>query len=293
VVGWAFSDQLLRFNRLGLIVSMMKMPLNKGILGYDPRVQEELRKMEKVIPMGAVDNDFAEIARENIRLIYFIGLMANVKKVLYPAFFAAGLVGLVLFRTYRTPHALVLWLALAYLLILCLYLLHRGFIETRYVYVPVFLLLPWVGYGIERIFGRLNGINRLPRFAPLLLVSVLFAVPGVEAATEVKRQLISAKEAGQWLAAHPQINMGAIVSNGREVPFYAGRGMTFIESMNDEPNHLARVAGQVDAQLISVLRDRDAEPADLHIENFVQVKKFTDKRYETIIFRKQDASSGN
>lgn len=293
VVGWAFSDQLLRFNRLGLIVSMMKMPLNKGILGYDPRVQEELRKMEKVIPMGAVDNDFAEIARENIRLIYFIGLMANVKKVLYPAFFAAGLVGLVLFRTYRTPHALVLWLAIAYLLILCLYLLHQGFIETRYVYVPVFLLLPWVGYGIERILDRLNGINRLPRFAPLLLVSVLFTVPGVEAATEVKRQLISAKEAGQWLAAHPQINMGAIVSNGREVPFYAGRGMAFIESMNVEPNHLARVAGQVGAQLISVLRDRDAEPADLQIENFLQVEKFTDKRYETIIFRKQDASSGN
>lgn len=293
VVGAIFSDKLLRFNRLDVIVAMVKTPIEKGVFSYDPQVRVELRKMEQVIPVGAVDNDFAEIARENIRLIYFIGLMVNVKKVLYPAFFAACLVGLVLFRACRSSHALVLWLTIAYLLILYLYLLHRGFIETRYVYVPVFLMLPWVGYGIERMLDRLKGIKCLPRFAPLLLVAVLFAVPGVEAATEVKRQLLSAKEAGQWLAAHPQINVGAIVSNGREVPFYAGRGMTFIESMNIEPNHLAQVAGQVDAQLISVHRDRDAEPAELHIENFLQVGKFTDKRYETLIFRKQDESSGN
>lgn len=293
LVGTIFSDKLLRFNRLGVVIAMVKTPIEKGVFSYDPQVQIELRKMEKVLPMGAVDNDFAEIARENIRLIYLIGLMANVKKVLYPAFFVACLVGLVLFRSYRSSHALVLWLTIAYLLILYLYLLHRGFIETRYVYVPVFLLLPWVGYGIERILDRLKGVKRLPQFAPLLLVSVLFAVPGVESATEVKRQLISAKEAGQWLAAHPEINMGEIVSNGREVPFYAGRGMTFIETMNIEPNHLAQVAGQVDAQLISVLRDHGAEPAELRIENFVPVEKFTDKRYETIIFRKQDESSGN
>lgn len=293
VAGWAFSDQLLRFNRLGLIVYMMKIPLNKGIFGYDPRVQEELRKMEKVIPMGAVDNDFAEISRENIRLIYFIGLLANVKKVLYPAFFVACLAGLVLFRNYRSSHALLVWLTIAYLLVLYLYLLHRGFIETRYVYVPVFLLLPWVGYGIERILDRLKGVKRLPQFAPLLLVSVLFVVPGVEAATEVKRQLISAKKAGQWLAARPEINIGTLIANQREISFYAGRGMSFVSTSSTDSEHLANLAQKRQAQLISVLRDRGAEPAELRIENFLQVEKFTDKRYETIIFRKQDESSGN
>ncbi|MDX9710687.1 MAG: glycosyltransferase family 39 protein [Trichloromonas sp.] len=293
VAGWVFSDQILRFNRLGLIVSMMKMPLNKGIFGCDPRVQEELRKLEKVIPMGTVDNDFAEIARENIRLIYFIGLMANVKKVLYPAFFAACLVGLVSFRNCRSSHALLIWLTTAYLLILYLYLLHSGFIETRYVYVPVFLLLPWVGYGIERILDRLKKTKRLPQFAPLLLVSLLFVVPGVEAATEVKRQLISAKKAGQWLAARPEINVGPLIANHRETPFYSGRGMDFIETTQIDAEHLSLVAQNNSAQLIAVLRDLGAEPAELHIENFVQVEKFADKRYETLIFRKQDEPSGN
>ena len=293
LLGVIFSDKLLRFNRLDVVVAMVKTPIEKGVFSYDPQVQIELRKMEKVIPMGAVDNDFAEIARENIRLIYFIGLMANVKKVLYPAFFAACLVGLVLFRTYRSPHALVLWLTIAYLLILYLYLLHRGFIETRYVYVPVFLLLPWVGYGIERILDRLQGIKRLPQFALLLLVSLLFIVPGVEAATEVKRQLISAKKAGQWLAARPEINVGPLIANHRETPFYSGRGMDFIETTQIDAEHLSLVAQNNSAQLIAVLRDRGAEPAELHIENFLQVEKFTDKRYETIIFRKQDESSGN
>lgn len=293
LAGWAFSDRIFRFNRLGVIVSMMKMPLNKGVFGYDPRVQEELRKMEKVIPMGAVDNDFAEIARENIRLIYFIGLLANVKKVLYPAFFVACLAGLVLFRKYRNAHGLFLWLTASYLLVLYLYLLHRGFIETRYVYVPVFLLLPWVGFGIERILTRLNRINRLPRFAPLLLVSVLFLVPGVESATEVKRQLISAKEAGLWLAVRPEINVGTLIANQREIAFYAGRGMSFVSTSSTDSEHLAQLAQKRQAQLISVLRDRGAEPVELRIENFVQVEKFSDKRYETIIFRKQDESSGN
>lgn len=293
VAGWVFSDQILRFNRLGLIVSMMKTPLNKGIFGYDPRVQEELRKLEKVIPMGAVDNDFAEISRENIRLIYFIGLLANVKKVLYPAFYVVCLAGLALFRNYRSSHALLVWLTIAYLLVLYLYLLHRGFIETRYVYVPVFLLLPWVGYGVERILDRLKKTKRLPQFAPLLLVSLLFIVPGVEAATEVKRQLISAKKAGQWLAARPEINVGTLIANQREISFYAGRGMSFVSTSSTDSEHLAQLAQIRQAQLISVLRDRRAVPAELHIENFLQVAKFTDKRYETIIFRKQDESSGN
>ena len=150
VASWVFTNNLLGFNRLGVIVSMLKTPLNKGVFSYDPQVEIQLKRMEKALPRGEVDNDFAEIARENIRLIYFIGLIANLKQVIYPVFFVFCLGGLVLFRKYHIPHVFLLWLSGSYLFILYLYLLHRFFIETRYIYVPVFLLMPWVGYGIER-----------------------------------------------------------------------------------------------------------------------------------------------
>lgn len=293
VSGWVFSEKLLRFNRLGNVIQMSKMPFNKGVFSYHPQVEAELRKMEAVIPQGQVDNDFAEIARENIRFIYFIGLMANVKKVLYPAFFFAALIGLIAFRGYRSSQRLFLWLIGSYLLILFLYLLHRSFLETRYVYAPVFFLLPWVGCGVEQGLSWLNHARRLPRWVPPLLVAVLFAIPGVEAATDVKRQFLAAKQAGQWLAAHPEINTGAIVSNQREITFYAGRGISLIYPRSMAPDYLARLAKQNNAELISVLRERGEDPAELNIENFVLLEKFTDRRYETFIFRKQDESSGN
>ena len=293
VSGWVFSEKLLRFNRLGNVIQMSKMPFDKGVFSYHPQVEAELRKMEAVIPQGQVDNDFAEIARENIRFIYFVGLMANVKKVLYPAFFFAALIGLIAFRGYRSSQRLFLWLIGSYLLILFLYLLHRSFLETRYVYAPVFLLLPWVGYGIERFLGWLNQKQCLPRVVPPLLIALLFAIPGVESATEVKRQFLSAKQAGEWLAAHPEINVGAIISNRREITFYAKRGLDLIFPRSIDPDYLAPLAKQRNVELISILRERDEEPVDLSIENFVLLEKFTDRRYETFIFRKQDESSGN
>jgi hypothetical protein len=213
--------------------------------------------------------------------------------VLYPVFFFAALVGLIAFRGYRSSQRLFLWLIGSYLLILFLYLLHRSFLETRYVYAPVFLLLPWVGYGFERFLGLLNQKQCLPRVVPPLLIALLFAIPGVESATEIKRQFLSAKQAGEWLAAHPEINAGAIISNRREITFYAERGMNLIFPGSIDPDYLASLAKQSNVELISVLRERDEEPVDLRIENFVLLEKFTDRRYETFIFRKQDESSGN
>ena len=288
-----FSDGFRRFNRLGTIVSMLKTPLAKGIFSYDPQVEIQLRKMEDVLPRGNVDNDFAEIARENVRTIYFIGLLENLKRVLYPGFFVACVLGLASFRKYRNTHALFLCQILGYIFVLYLYLLHRSFIETRYVYAPVFLLLPWVGYGIDRGMYFLQNVSRLPRFLPWVLVATLFSIPAVEAATEVKRQFVSAKQAGEWLAERPAINVGPIISTHRETPFYAGRGMQYISTSTKDPDQLASLAKRSNAQLITLLRRHGEEPADLQIEHFTLEQKFTDKRYDTFIFRKQDETSGN
>jgi len=287
VASWVFTNNLLGFNRLGVIVSMLKTPLNKGVFSYDPQVEIQLKKMEKTLPRGEVDNDFAEIARENIRLIYFIGLIANLKQVIYPVFFVFCLGGLVLFRKYHASHALLLWLSGSYLFILYLYLLHRFFIETRYIYIPVFLLMPWVGYGIERGVAFLRKSSCFPRFVPLVMILVLFVLPGVDAAINVKRQFIAAKLAGEWLSDHPSVNRGPMLANRREMPFYAGRGMNFIFTERVEPEYLVSLARKRKIQLVTILTP-NAAPAELQIDDFLLVKKFTDRHYDCYIFRRSN-----
>ncbi len=292
-VSFYYGRDLANFNRLGYVVSSTEKVFKKGILSYDPQIRVQLQEMERKITNGSVDNDFAEIARENVRKIYLLGLSENIQRVMYPAFFLLCIVGLVLSRQYRKNNLLFLWLVSGYLFSNYFYLLHNSFIEKRYVYAAIFLLFPWVGYGVDRFFIGLKKIHLLPQVTPILFVAVLFIIPAVDAATDVKMQLVSAKLAGEWIGNNKDFADMKIVSNNREIPFYAKRGLDFIDATYVEMDQITELAERQNAQLITFVKKIKKEPAELKFDNFLLVKKFTDKNCESYIFIKKGNFSGN
>ncbi len=288
VYAFAGSD-LLHYNRLQEVFGFVQKPFENGLFSYNPLIKEQLEKMELLIPYGSFDNDFAEIAQEHIRLIYVVGLVACLNKVVHPLFFLALVAGLGMARTWRPGHLFLLFVSLSYLFMDFFHLLHRGFLEARFVYPALLLLLPWAGYGLEKL-SRAVRKTPFPNAGFILFAVLFFLVPGVESATDVKRQMVTSKMAGEWLEQHPEMNTGVIAANNREIPFYSGRGVEFVPLPDVDADRLAEIEGtaiQHNAQLLGLVQRFRKERKDPQFEAYDLVQKFTDDKYASYIYRKK------
>ena len=185
------------------------------------RIYQHLDEVERQFSGGQWSNDFFELARYQLPLIYLVGLLQVFVKVLSPVFLLPLLFSFKLKQHRGAALALLLAVIFGFLGMDYLFLVKNNFISGRYLLVPVILSLVLAGYGLDRLLGTLSATG-FAKFASVLVLFLCIMVPAVESFAVLADQKIVLKTAGHWLAKHQDLDRLQIITNNEQVVFYAG-----------------------------------------------------------------------
>lgn len=259
----------------------------RGFFYSDPLLDKKLQEMQQVIPGGVSSNNFADVARNHVLLIYFIGFVSVVAYNLWPPFFLALLLGLGRLSRLGKGRFFFLCLVFAYSGMAYWYSINYGFLDERYVYVPVTLLCAGAGLGFERLTEI---VRRFP-FSNLILSCLLLAVVAVPIVQAVKREAkpeaLSSRQAGEWLAKQPELQDFTLLANGEKMPFYAGRRGDFVHAEFWNMPQLEKYIGSQKVDLISIESRKSNLDRYPIFSGYRLIAKFEDQRHCSLIYRQE------
>jgi hypothetical protein len=185
------------------------------------QLYQQLKIMGELSPYPSGNQNFAEIARHWILVIYLIGLLEVLIGVVFFPFcvaFAAGIR-----HVWSRSSALLMWTVCCYLLFVYITHVSRDFIQTRFLFAPAFLLYPWVGQGLERIWRRIRGARRT-RIAKVAFVVFFFCLPLLDTTYMASTREPLLATAGRWVAGQPKLAAAHQFFNDARVAYHAGQG---------------------------------------------------------------------
>ncbi len=247
-------------------------------------IYDQLKALENASPYPSGNQNLAEIARHFMPVLYFFGLIECLVKVIFPLFVIP------LFWSFR--HSLtrtrlfVLILTVAYLLMVYYTLLENDFIQSRFLLTPAFLLYPWIGMGLERIFNFLIRSSR-PGIFTTVLVIVLFVSPVYKSVRHVWKQDNIIAKSGKWLADKEGLRKAGIITNDPRIPFYAGRGKDFLNypNLNHDYTAMQRAALKNGMDLLVIRTSVKKKKLIPHLQVYKKLKEFAGKKDVVIIYR--------
>ncbi len=216
-----FDSEIVSFNRIDQVMLEIKNILYLKFLDKYHQIYQQLKALENSSPFtGMGKQNFIAIARHYMLIIYLFGLLGSIIKILFPFFVIPFFWG---FRhSLQRAQVLVLTLVILYLLMVYYYTLKLDFIRARFFFAPAFLLYPWVGAGLERMFTYLKQASK-PKFLAVIFVSIFIVSPiGKSVHSFGKHDSVIVKT-GEWLAAQPELAKAKIATNDARFLFYAGR----------------------------------------------------------------------
>jgi hypothetical protein len=96
------------------------------------------------------------------------------------------------------------------------------FVSTRFLFAPAFLLYPWIGAGLERMFTLLKQASR-PKFLAAVFVIFFIVSPLGKVVHSFGKHDDVIIRTGEWLAAKPEFAKAKIATNEARILFYAGK----------------------------------------------------------------------
>jgi hypothetical protein len=198
-------------------------------------IYNQLRDLEVRAPYPKGDQNFAEIARHFMPLIYLLGTLETLVRVLFPIWLIPLWMGFRrgLERSGYVPAVV----GLAFLLTVFASLIHRDYIQSRFLYVPVFCLFPWIGAGLDRLFSKVRSHRDTSQHKTAIKLAAFLAaflvLPLVYLGLELAEPRVGVTaQAGSWLKARPETHGLKLVTNDLRIPFYAQRGLQFTKFNN-------------------------------------------------------------
>jgi len=192
----------------------------KLFAGYQ-RLMQVLREMQLMFPGGSYHNNLFEVTRHYAPIIYLIGFAEMMIKAIFPT----SLLAFVAFRwcikgDETTGRWLVLLTWLVFLLLNIIFVMKQNFTTERYLWIPIVLSLPWLGYGVN-LWWQQRGQRRM--VALLVVVLIIMAPLSKTVAVATKTQDNTVVTAGRWLRDYDPQRQMAILYNDRRLPLYANR----------------------------------------------------------------------
>lgn len=251
----------------------------------NPQLKSELKDLSLVLPNGFNANDFGEIAYKNIRLIYFVGLLKQLSKVVFWPFFYVGFLWFFISLKVKEKlnFTLVIFAILNISVCMC-FLLRFNFLDVRYTFSLIVVFIVFSGIGLDQLLSGIKKQSIKNAFTPLIVVlislSLYFSI------AEIKGQYVSSKEAGMWIASHSEYKSYKFISNSIITPFYSGRLHSYsqfnIHKYIKSKNYRRRIVNQKDTILaITVEKNELKSIEDIYVIDVVG--KFEDKRFVTIV----------
>ena len=259
----------------------------EGFLDNYHYIYRQLSEMEQQAPYPKGDQNFAEIARHFMPVIYLLGVFETLVRVLFPVWLIPLWVG------WRRGLARSGWpltlFAAAFVGLVFGTLIFRDYIQTRFLYAPVYCLFPWIGVGLDHLFRRLGGVGTSARrWAGGIAFGVAFVfLPLVDLGLALKSppDRVTA-DAGHWLKVQPATHDAQLVTNDLRIPFYAGRGTNYTKFINiwNDYSQLEAYAHGFGVGLIALRMPKDKKDLIPPFKYYREINNFTGIREYAVIF---------
>ncbi|WP_303721351.1 glycosyltransferase family 39 protein [Malonomonas rubra] len=280
--GWYFAASAGESFRAAQVGNFVSGVAERGIFFHHPAVDASLDAAQAVTgPMP--ENDFVQIVRENVAIIYLIGMLRLLIANIWWPFFLVGMIGLVCSVEKKWGRTFLAVTIFTYLLMAYLHNLHLNFLDERYLYIPTMFFCFWIGLGVECLVEMAGSLTRKRVVCGVVSVLLIFsAVQSVKAMTP--KEGLSSMEAGQWLAAQPSLQGLSLLANGEKIPFYGGRGDDFIRA--EFARDFRREVSLHQPELISIETRLKNIAAVSTFDGYDLLIRFDDEKYGALIFRK-------
>jgi 4-amino-4-deoxy-L-arabinose transferase-like glycosyltransferase len=262
---------------------------SNNIWKYPHHIKEIFKTIESSLPGVGNENTLITTVSDNIRLIYFLGIiLIFLKQITFIGFFLliAGIISnsdnkLSLGKVYVTG------LTLIYLFMAFDFNLRMGFMNERYLFVPVLMTLPWMGLGADKFITMASG-----RFSHVVVSSCLMIFLLIPLGMTIKEcfspQQTSAKMAGDWIRSRADLRGTSLIANERKVPFYANRGVEFTHLEFAPFEKIVQMASQPGEKLISISLRKFNLGEFPGFDGYDLAAKFEDERYASLIYYKKN-----
>jgi hypothetical protein len=261
--------------------------VNLEFLDNYKRIYSQLKDLEAeaVFPKGK--QNLAEIARHYMSVLYLIGLLQVLIKVLFPLYLIPLLLG---FRKSMDRGGIFL-LTLIFFYILMIYyrLIDRDFIQDRFLFAPAFLFYPWIGAGMEKMIVYVEKYARLKVSAAILIISFIMVPLYINTKIFCEpKSLIP--EAGRWLKDHEEYNKYRLISTDSRIFFYADRKVECEIYEGDRHNYkkLQKYVLESGCEILAVRVSGSKKDTTPDLEFFTKIKEFRGSKDSVFFFLRKD-----
>ncbi|MDT8440444.1 MAG: glycosyltransferase family 39 protein [Desulfuromonadales bacterium] len=252
-------------------------------------IYEFLKSAEKDFLGGIDTNDFFEIARYYILLIYAVGLVHVIFASVFPGYFVVAVYGLYASLKKKVFPYYLFFIIMSYLAMLYFFMITRNFVAERYTLVVALLLLPFFGYGFQSASALARTVRAKRTLLTLSLV-LLVAVPLYRSYTKTIKEKVEIRHAGEWLKAHRDVVRQRIITNEKRIPFYAGLMADGYDlfALNGQEGYAGQAASNRNPLVVLSLSRRQDVPPPVW-NGFVLVKEFRGAYKTVLIYEARSA----
>jgi hypothetical protein len=170
----------------------------------------------------------------------------------------------------------------AFLLLGMLFCIAKNFITTRYVWIPIALLIPLIGHGITLILQRLA--HR--KLAVIALSVLFFAGPATKTLAQLESDRPSITQAAIWLKQKDPNRELNIIFNDRRLLLYTDR--IYAPNYGNAFNIIKKNKNWKPRADLFILKVGNKELDQLPLEGFREVKIFEDRRTRILVLERDD-----
>jgi len=261
-------DSLSRLNEV--VVWGRQLLSQKFFLAYQA-LMEKLKVFQETLPGADLHNNLLETVRHYAPLIYLLGLMEMVGKIIFPT----SLLALWARRwskaqTETRGRWILVALCFATILLNLTFSIKRNFTTERYLWLAGANLLPWVGSGMVVCWQRYHMKRMALLFVFLLFIGAPLAKTVSVAAEEQDHSVV---EAGRWLRSYDSDEKMVVMYNDRRLPLYANRAedVRWIRNLTWLKRHARK---KKDVTLVA-LYVSNKKNEDTSIDGFEPLKTFS------------------
>jgi len=227
------NDQL-NFYRFAAVRERAEQLLTFKFMDTYREIYNQIKSLEPLSPYPTQNQNFSEIARHFLWLIYLIGALQTVVKTLFLPYVIPLFVGLRSSAKSKTKFQhFLFFLLILYFLILYLSLIATDFVNRRFVWGIAYLLYPWVGKGMDVLLEsiRRKRLSTLLWQAPLALLFFFTPLTGYPKIFRCPDQV--SLLSGKWIsqADCPRLR---IIGNDYRIPLAAGFRF-YLDNRPDNP----------------------------------------------------------
>jgi len=269
------------FNRMDQVAQVLRDTANLNFLDNYRLIYNHLKQVENSPPFSGAHYSFAESARYFMPVIYLLGFLKAFVKAIFK-------------HSLTRFHLFVLFIVVSFLFVFYYSLIVRDFISPRFLFVPAFLLFPWIGAGMERMFNFVKRSSKKKILAVVFFI-IFILIPVGKVANSCKKLDNTINIAGKWLGKEPKFKNARIITNDLRIPFYSGRELyssrekNLFRYKNNRQGYvdMERFATANQADLIIIRLSKKEKNLLPEFKHFIKIKEFSGKKRVAVIYSSQ------